>query len=92
MSEETAERLLAASENMASSQVASNSTCYWADHMITEEKDASLFPFFVYFLVAFGTIRAIKIFTDLKQLGRYKEHTRDKIVSEFFNQKEFEDS
>ena len=46
----------------------------------------------MYFLIAFGVIRAIKILVDLRQLKRYKEQRREPIIAEFFNQQEFVDS
>ena len=42
-----------------------NSTCYWQTDKIGD-KNASTFPFFLYFLVALGVIRAIRILVDLK--------------------------
>lgn len=41
------------------------------------------------FLLAFGTIRAIKIFIDLRQLRRYKQSQPDSYTAELFTNEEF---
>jgi len=73
--------------NLASSNE-NNSTCYWAVDKVTE-KNESTFPYFLYFLLAFGAIRAFKILVDMRQLRRYKVHQRDGYIAELFTEKEF---
>ena len=68
-----------------------NSTCYWKTDKVGD-KHASLIPFFLYFLVALGIIRAIKILVDLKQLKKYKETRMDPYTEQLFTQQEFADS
>ena len=68
-----------------------NSTCYWKTDKVGD-KHASLIPFFLYFLVALGVIRAIKILVDLKQLRKYKETRMDPYIEQLFTQQEFADS
>ena len=48
------------------------------------EKEAPDFPFFLYFIVALGVIKTIKILVDLKQLSKYKETRMDPYVEELF--------
>ena len=55
------EARLLAQQNSASN----NSTCYWSSDKIAD-KDAATFPFFLYFLIAFGAIKFIKMAVDLK--------------------------
>lgn len=78
---------LAQLRSLASSS-GNNSTCYWAIDKITE-KDSSNIPFFLYFLVAFGAIRAYKILVDLKQLRLYKTARCPPEIAEHFNAEEF---
>lgn len=47
-----------------------NSTCYWKTNEVLD-KDASLVPFFLYFLIIFCAIRALKIIVDMRQLVLY---------------------
>ena len=68
-----------------------NSTCYWKTDKVGD-KHVSLIPFFLYFLVALGVIRAIKILVDLKQLRKYKETRMDPYIEQLFTQQEFADS
>ena len=68
-----------------------NSTCYWKTDKVGD-KHASLIPFFLYFLVALGVIRAIKILVDLKQLRKYRETRMDPYIEQLFTQQEFADS
>jgi hypothetical protein len=59
--------------------------------MITD-KDASSLPFFLYFLIAFGCIRALKILVDMKQHKKYKDETKDPRLDDLFSHEEFEAS
>ena len=68
-----------------------NSTCYWAIDKVTE-KHESTFPYFLYFLIAFGVTRAFKIIVDMKQLRCYKVQKPDDYIAELFTEKEFQDS
>lgn len=57
-----------------------------------QESDASTFPYFMAFLLAYGTIRAIRILIDLKQLRLYRQSRPDGYTAELFTNEEFQDS
>lgn len=59
---------------------------------IITSADASDFPFFTYFLLALVGIRLITIYIDLRQLNEFKKQMIDPYLTDFFEQKEFEDS
>lgn len=69
---------------LSSANESNNSTCYWASDQITDN-DSSNLPFFLYFLIAFGCIRAFRIFVDMKQLKRYKDTRKDRYLDGLFN-------
>ena len=64
-------RLLTGQASASGSQDANNSTCYWATDSI-KDSDSPAFPFMLYFLIAFGVVRAFRTVTNMKQLQRYK--------------------
>ena len=79
---------LAQTRSLDASSAGNNSTCVWHTNVVTE-KDGSSVPFFLYFIVVFGIIKALETLVDMRQLALYKKSRREGYVQNLFDEKEF---